>query len=201
MKAPMDVNQLHQIVRHELSCTPPSLIATMGQMAPSTMTDIPAVMDELTLLNSVLLNPQTKTLSLPCLANKTDTWISFLPPEANGQKAICSIPIPAHELALHSFWLTEKVPEAIQNRSTRLVLMYEFKNQILFPEWFILLFWGEQEDFCLPILTHYSILEQDVGDWNETALHRAGTYGLKLEELIAKFQAVNVELNEKFQRK
>ena len=102
---------------------------------------------------------------------------------------------------MHSFWLTENVPKVIQERPTQMIMMYEYKNSVLFPEWFILLFWGEQDDFCLPILTHYSMLEQELGEWNETALHRSATYGLKLDDLIHKFGQVTAELNEQLQIK
>ena len=74
--------------------------------------------------------------------------------------------------------------------------MYEYKDQVLFPEWFVLLFWGELDDFCLPVLTHYSILEQDIGDWNETALYRSEVYGINLNELLTRFKSVDAELKQ-----
>ena len=61
----MDLAQLRQVVRNELSCNPSGLIATMGEKSKSTMTDIPAVMDELTLLNSVVNDLETKQIAHP----------------------------------------------------------------------------------------------------------------------------------------
>ena len=43
--------------------------------------------------------------------------------------------------------------------------------------------------------------EQELGEWNETALHRSATYGLKLDDLIHKFGQVTAELNEQLQIK
>ena len=197
----MDLAQLRQVVRNELSCNPSGLIDTMGEKSKSTMTDIPAVMDELTLLNSVVNDLETKQIAHPEAAPKHEKWICILPHELGADKIICSLPIPPHQLSMHSFWLTEKVPKVIQERPTQMIMMYEYKNSVLFPEWFILLFWGEQDDFCLPILTHYSMLEQELGEWNETALHRSATYGLKLDDLIHKFGQVTAELNEQLQIK
>ena len=107
--------------------------------------------------------------------------------EADGtQKIVLSVPIPPNQLSMHAFWLTDRVPKAIQNHESNLILMYEVRDGTIWPEWFVLLYWGTQYH-CLPVLTHYSMLEKEIGEWNLTALYRAASYGLNVDEEIGRF--------------
>ena len=38
------------------------------------------------------------------------------------------------------------------------------------------------------MLTHYSMLEKEIGEWNLTALYRAASYGLNVDEEIERFE-------------
>ena len=50
-----------------------------------------------------------------------------------------------------------------------------------------LFYWGKQYN-CLPVLTLYSILEKEIGEWNLTALYRAASYGLNVVAEIERFE-------------
>ena len=192
----MELADLQKILSHELSSKEPGLIAVMGQKSPSFMKDIPAVMDEFTILDMLANDSNTALLDHLDLGEQDRNWLVLPKIQDTSQKIVCCLQVPANELNIHSFWLTDRVPKAIQGKPTKLVLMYEYKDQVLFPEWFVLLFWGELDDFCLPVLTHYSMLEQDIGDWNETALYRSEAYGINLNELLARFKSVDAELKQ-----
>ena len=90
-------------------------------------------------------------------------------------------------MTIDTFWLTDRVPKAIQNYESNLILMYEVRDGTIWPEWFVLLYWGTQ-CHCLPVLTHYSMLEKEIGEWNLTALYRAASYGLNVDEEIERFE-------------
>lgn len=183
----MNKAELKSILNIELAMGQDSLIAMMGEMTASIQKDIPAVMDELSLLNDVLSMDNILELSEPDTLKQDMPWICI---KENVESFVVTIskPVPANELNLQSYWLTNKVPKAIQTYPTNLVLMFEVKNGHIYPEWFLLLFWGKVESHCLPVLTHYSMLEQEIGEWNLTALHRAIFYGFHLDALRTSFE-------------
>ena len=177
---------LKSLLAKELNMENGSLICQMGQESLAIQRDIPAVMDELTLLYSALLDQDIVHLHKIDLRHERYSWI-YEKAEADGtQKIVLSVPIPPNQLAMHAFWLTDRVPKAIQNHESNLILMYEVRDGTIWPEWFVLLYWGTQYH-CLPVLTHYSMLEKEIGEWNLTALYRAASYGLNVDEEIGRF--------------
>ena len=184
---------LKLLLAKELQMEVGSLICQMGKETPAIQRDIPAVMDELTLLYTALSNQDLVHLETIDSRPERITWL-YNEAEADGTlKIVLSVPIPANQLSMHAFWLTDRVPKAIQNHESNLILMYEVKDGTIWPEWFVLLYWGKQYH-CLPVLTHYSMLEKEIGEWNLTALYRAAFYGLNVEKEIERFeQNENVE--------
>ena len=184
---------LKLLLAKELQMEVGSLICQMGKETPAIQRDIPAVMDELTLIYTALSNQDLVHLETIDSRPERITWL-YNEAEADGTlKIVLSVPIPANQLSMHAFWLTDRVPKAIQNHESNLILMYEVKDGTIWPEWFVLLYWGKQYH-CLPVLTHYSMLEKEIGEWNLTALYRAAFYGLNVEKEIERFeQNENVE--------
>lgn len=184
---------LKLLLAKELQMEVGSLICQMGKETPAIQRDIPAVMDELTLLYTALSNQDLVHLETIDSRPERITWL-YNEAEADGTlKIVLSVPIPANQLSMHAFWLTDRVPKAIQNHESNLILMYEVKDGTIWPEWFVLLYWGKQYH-CFPVLTHYSMLEKEIGEWNLTALYRAAFYGLNVEKEIERFeQNENVE--------
>lgn len=178
---------LKLLLAKELQMEEGSLICQMGKETPAIQRDIPAVMDELTLLYTALSNQDLVHLETIDSRPERITWL-YNEAEADGTlKIVLSVPIPANQLSMHAFWLTDRVPKAIQNHESNLILMYEVKDGTIWPEWFVLLYWGKQYH-CLPVLTHYSMLEKEIGEWNLTALYRAASYGLNVDEEIERFE-------------
>ena len=178
---------LKSVLAKELNMEAGSLICQMGQESLAIQRDIPAVMDELTLLYSALLDQDIVHLHKIDLRHEKYSWI-YEKADADGtQKVVLSVPIAPNQLAMHAFWLTDRVPKAIQGHESNLILMYEVKDGTIWPEWFVLLYWGKQYH-CLPVLTHYSILEKEIGEWNLTALYRAASYGLNVVAEIERFE-------------
>ena len=178
---------LKSLLAKELNMENGSLICQMGQESLAIQRDIPAVMDELTLLYSALLDQDIVHLHKIDLRHEKYSWI-YEKADADGtQKVVLSVPIAPNQLAMHAFWLTDRVPKAIQGHESNLILMYEVKDGTIWPEWFVLLYWGKQYH-CLPVLTHYSILEKEIGEWNLTALYRAASYGLNVVAEIERFE-------------
>lgn len=178
---------LKSLLEKELKMEDGSLICQMGREIPSIQRDIPAVMDELTLLYTTLLNQDFVHPQKIDLRHERYFWI-YEKAEADGtQKIVLSVPIAPNQLTMHAFWLTDRVPKAIQGHESNLILMYEVKEGTIWPEWFVLLYWGKQYH-CLPVLTHYSILEKEIGEWNLTALYRAASYGLNVVAEIERFE-------------
>ena len=178
---------LKSVLAKELNMEAGSLICQMGQESLAIQRDIPAVMDELTLLYSALLDQDIVHLHKIDLRHEKYSWI-YEKADADGtQKVVLSVPIAPNQLAMHAFWLTDRVPKAIQGHESNLILMYEVKEGTIWPEWFVLLYWGKQYH-CLPVLTHYSILEKEIGEWNLTALYRAASYGLNVVAEIERFE-------------
>ena len=178
---------LKSLLAKELNMENGSLICQMGQESLAIQRDIPAVMDELTLLYSALLDQDIVHLHKIDLRHEKYSWI-YEKADADGtQKVVLSVPIAPNQLAMHAFWLTDRVPKAIQGHESNLILMYEVKEGTIWPEWFVLLYWGKQYH-CLPVLTHYSILEKEIGEWNLTALYRAASYGLNVVAEIERFE-------------
>ena len=178
---------LKSLLEKELKMEEGSLICQMGREIPSIQRDIPAVMDELTLLYTTLLNQDFVHPHKIDLRHERYSWI-YEKAEADGtQKIVMSVPIAPNQLTMHAFWLTDRVPKAIQGHQSNLILMYEVKEGTIWPEWFVLLYWGKQYH-CLPVLTHYSILEKEIGEWNLTALYRAASYGLNVVAEIERFE-------------
>ena len=178
---------LKSLLAKELNMENGSLICQMGQESLAIQRDIPAVMDELTLLYSALLDQDIVHLHKIDLRHEKYSWI-YEKADADGtQKVVLSVPIAPNQLAMHAFWLTDRVPKAIQGPESNLILMYEVKEGTIWPEWFVLLYWGKQYH-CLPVLTHYSILEKEIGEWNLTALYRAASYGLNVVAEIERFE-------------
>ena len=178
---------LKLLLAKELNMENGSLICRMGQESLAIQRDIPAVMDELTLLYSALLDQDIVHLHKIDLRHEKYSWI-YEKADADGtQKVVLSVPIAPNQLAMHAFWLTDRVPKAIQGHESNLILMYEVKEGTIWPEWFVLLYWGKQYH-CLPVLTHYSILEKEIGEWNLTALYRAASYGLNVVAEIERFE-------------
>ena len=177
---------LKLLLAKELQMEVGSLICQMGKETPAIQRDIPAVMDELTLLYTALLDQNLEYLEDVDLRREGKFWISNEFGDGT-RKFVLSLPIPPNQLSMHAFWLTDRVPKAIQNHESNLILMYEVKDGTIWPEWFVLLYWGKQYH-CLPVLTHYSMLEKEIGEWNLTALYRAASYGLNVDEEIKRFE-------------
>ena len=177
---------LELLLAKELHMEVGSLICQMGRESPAIQRDIPAVMDEFTLLYSALLDQNLVYLDNVDLKHEDKFWIVNEFGDGT-QKIVLSLPIPPNQLSMHAFWLTDRVPKAIQNHESNLILMYEVKEGTIWPEWFVLLYWGKQYH-CLPVLTHYSILEKEIGEWNLTALYRAASYGLNVVAEIERFE-------------
>ena len=178
---------LKSLLAKELNMENGSLICQMGQESLAIQRDIPAVMDELTLLYSALLDQDIVHLHKIDLRHERYSWIYEKADEDGTQKVVLSVPIAPNQLTMHAFWLTDRVPKAIQGHESNLILMYEVKEGTIWPEWFVLLYWGKQYH-CLPVLTHYSILEKEIGEWNLTALYRAASYGLNVVAEIERFE-------------
>ena len=178
---------LKSVLAKELNMEAGSLICQMGQESLAIQRDIPAVMDELTLLYSALLDQDIVHLHKIDLRHERYSWIYEKADEDGTQKVVLSVPIAPNQLTMHAFWLTDRVPKAIQGHESNLILMYEVKEGTIWPEWFVLLYWGKQYH-CLPVLTHYSILEKEIGEWNLTALYRAASYGLNVVAEIERFE-------------
>ena len=177
---------LKSLLAKELQMEEGSLICQMGKETPAIQRDIPAVMDELTLLYTALLDQNLEYLEDVDLRREGKFWISNEFGDGT-RKFVLSLPIPPNQLSMHAFWLTDRVPKAIQNHESNLILMYEVRDGTIWPEWFVLLYWGKQYH-CLPVLTHYSMLEKEIGEWNLTALYRAASYGLNVDEEIKRFE-------------
>ena len=177
---------LKSLLAKELNMENGSLICQMGRESPAIQRDIPAVMDEFTLLYSALLDQNLVYLDNVDLKHEDKFWIVNEFGDGT-QKIVLSLPIPPNQLSMHAFWLTDRVPKAIQNHESNLILMYEVKDGTIWPEWFALLYWGKQSH-CLPVLTHYSILEKEIGEWNLTALYRSASYGLNVVAEIERFE-------------
>ena len=130
---------LKSVLAKELNMEAGSLICQMGQESLAIQRDIPAVMDELTLLYSALLDQDIVHLHKIDLRHEKYSWI-YEKADADGtQKVVLSVPIAPNQLAMHAFWLTDRVPKAIQGHESNLILMYEVKEGTIWPEWFVLL--------------------------------------------------------------